>query len=152
MDRLERALIRSEIEALNAEFAFLIDHDQSERVADLFTEDGVYARSTGQQTVGRDKLREVYAKRAQRGTRTARHLFSNLRLSHVTPNIARGTVVLMLFAEDGPPPHLAEVNLVSEYDDIYVRNADGDWLYASRTSTSLFRHRDNKALVLPLGT
>jgi hypothetical protein len=35
-----QAMARQAIDALNTEFAYLIDHDQSEGVADLFTESG----------------------------------------------------------------------------------------------------------------
>ncbi len=151
IDRLEKALIRSEIEALNAEFAYLIDHDLSDHVADLFTENGSYGRATGERSTGRQALREVYAVRAARGARTARHIFTNLRLDYESDVIVHGTVLLVLFAEDGAPPHLAEVNLVSEYEDIYERGTDGVWRFASRTVANLFKHRDGKPLVLPLG-
>ena len=151
IDRLEKYLIRSEIEALNAEFAYLIDHDLSDQVADLFTEDGSYGRGSGERSTGRAALRAVYAVRAARGARTARHIFTNLRLVHHSKNCVHGTCMLVLFAEDGTPPHPAEVNLVSEYQDIYQRDADGQWRYASRTVVNLFRHRDGKPLVLPLG-
>jgi len=150
IDRLEKSLIRSEIEALNAEFAYLIDHDLSDQVSDLFTETGSYGRGTGERSTGRAALRDAYAARSARGARTARHVFTNLRLIFETATRVRGTNLLVLFAEDGPPPHPAEVNLVSEYDDIYERGEDGVWRYASRTVTNLFRQHD-KPLVLPLG-
>ena len=35
--------IRSEIESLNVEFWYLVDHHGGEGVEDLFTEDGVYS-------------------------------------------------------------------------------------------------------------
>lgn len=150
-DRLERALIRTEIEALNVEFAYLIDHDLSDQVPELFTENGSYGRTSGERSTGREALRAVYAMRAARGARTARHLFTNLRLEFDSPDRVRGTVMLLLYAEDGTPPHPAEANLVSEYQDVYERGADGCWRYASRTVTTLFRHRDGKPMVLPLG-
>jgi hypothetical protein len=150
IDRLEKSLIRSEIEALNAEFAYLIDHDLSDQVADLFTETGSYGRGTGERSTGRVALRDAYASRAARGARTARHVFTNLRLIYESATRVHGTTLLVLFAEDGPPPHPAQVNLVSEYEDIYQRGEDGEWRYASRTVTNLFRQHD-KPLVLPLG-
>jgi len=151
IDRAEKSVVRSEIEALNAEFAYLIDHDLSEEVAELFTENGSYGRATGERSTGRAALRDAYATRAARGARTARHVFTNLRLVYESSRRVFGTTLLVLFAEDGPPPHPAEVNLVSEYDDIYERGEDGVWRYASRTVTNLFRHRGDKPLVLPLG-
>jgi ketosteroid isomerase-like protein len=151
IDRLEQALIRFEIDALNAEFAYLIDHGRSDEVADLFTPDGSYGRATGERSKGRAAIRQAYAARSGRGIRTARHLFTNLRLVYEGPTRATGTVLLTLFAEDGPPPHPAEPNLVSEYEDIYERGEDGAWRYVSRTVTTLFRHPGGKPLVLPLG-
>jgi len=150
IDRQEKSLIRSEIEALNAEFAYLIDHDLSDQVADLFTDTGSYGRGTGERSTGRAALRTAYAVRASRGARTARHLFTNLRLVYESATRVHGTTLLLLFAEDGTPPHKAEVNLLSEYEDIYERDGDGVWRYASRTVTTLFRQHD-KPLVLPLG-
>lgn len=149
--RLERALVRSEIEALNAEFAYLIDHDRSDEVADLFTEDGSYGREGGGRSTGRDALRQVYALRAARGVRTARHLFTNLRLDYVSEREVHGTTILLLYAEDGAPPLPAEANLVSDYRDVYRLGDDGRWRYASRTVVHLFRHPGNKPIVLPLG-
>ncbi len=149
--RLHRALIRSEIEALNAEFAFLIDHDRSDEVPELFTEDGSYGREGGGRSTGRDALRRVYAMRAARGVRTARHLFTNLRLEFIGEREVHGHTILLLFAEDGPPPHPAEANLLSDYRDVYRLGDDGRWRYASRTVSHQFKHPGHKPIVLPLG-
>jgi ketosteroid isomerase-like protein len=151
MDALQRAVIRSEIEALNAEFAYLIDHGLSEGVADLFTEDGSYGRASGERTTGRAALRKIYEMRAARGARTAAHVFTNLRLTIESETQARGVTFLVLFAEDGAAPQPAEVNLVSEYEDVYRRGDDGAWRYASRTVRRLFEHPGGKESVLPLG-
>lgn len=151
MDRREELWARIEIEALNAEFAYLIDHNQSEKVADLFTETGGYGRSTGERSVGREAIREAYRGRADRGPRTARHIFTNLRLTFEGPDRAAGKCILTLFAADGRPPHVADPFLVADYDDVYVRGADGRWLYQERTITWLFVQRDGKVSPLPLG-
>jgi uncharacterized protein (TIGR02246 family) len=136
---LAELLARLEIERLNVEFAYLIDHDESEKVADLFTEDGVYGRSTGERSVGREAIRESYRVRAEHGARTARHIFSNLRLVMEGERRARGCVILTLYAADGMPPHPAEPMLVADYDDIYERGEDGRWRYRERIITWLFR-------------
>lgn len=150
MTREEELLLRLEIERLNAEFAYLIDHDMSEGVADLFTEDGVYGRSTGERSTGREAIRESYRLRTAHGERTARHIFTNLRLDIESDTRVRGTVILTLFAQDGPPPHPALPMLVADYDDIYERAADGRWLYRERIITWLFR-RENASSPLALG-
>ena len=151
IDRIERAVIRSEIEALNAEFAYLIDHDLTEQVPDLFTDEGSYGRNSGERSTGRAALQAAYAVRAARGDRTARHIITNLRLDYKSVTLVHGTCLLLLFAEDGKPPLPAEVNLVSEYQDIYQRGEDEVWRFASRTITRLFSHPGGKPLVLPLG-
>jgi hypothetical protein len=151
MNIRDKMMIRLELEALNVEFAYLIDHELSEQVAGLFTENGIYGRATGGRSVGRDAIRRAYSARAERGVRTARHIFTNLRLSYESENRVQGSCILLLFAEDGAPPHPAEPNLVADYDDIYERDDDGVWRYASRTVSHLFLHRDHKPVVLPLG-
>ena len=132
-------LARVAIEALIAEFAYLIDHNQTEKVADLFTDDGWYGREGGSRSVGRDAIRKSYAGRAARGERTARHIFTNLRLTVRSADQAEGVCILLLFAADGPPPHPAEPMLVQDYVDTY-RQVDGRWLFASRETRQLFVH------------
>jgi hypothetical protein len=139
VNRHDELMIRLEIESLNAEFAYLIDHDRSDEVADLFTEDGVYRRSTGEASSGREAIRRSYKIRADQGPRTARHIFTNLRLTVENERLARGTVILTLFANDGTPPLPADPMLVADYDDIYVLCDDGRWRYKERTVTWLFR-------------
>jgi uncharacterized protein (TIGR02246 family) len=143
-------LLRLEVEALNAEFAYLIDHDQSDKVADLFTEDGVYGRSTGERSAGREAIRESYRRRAQQGVRTARHIFTNLRIEIENERRARGTVILTLFADDGPPPLPANPMVVADYDDVYELCADGRWRYRERIITWLFT-REGARSPLALG-
>ena len=133
----DRLLIRAGIEDLIAEFAWRIDHDQSDTVADLFTEDGWYGREGGARSVGRDAIRKAYANRTGHGPRTARHIFTNLRLSQLSPDAASGTCILLLFAADGLPPLPATPILVQDYEDTYARIGDR-WLFASRRTVRLF--------------
>ncbi|HTK35392.1 MAG TPA: nuclear transport factor 2 family protein [Caulobacteraceae bacterium] len=151
MDRQEQRSARLEIEALNAEFAYLIDRGRSEDVADLFTEDGSYGRSTGERSAGRLAIRAAYQQRKARGQRTTRHIFTNLRLTFESDRKAVGQSILTLFAANGPPPYVAEPFLVADYDDVYVREDDGCWRYQSRTVTWLFLQKDGEVSPLPLG-
>jgi SnoaL-like domain len=151
LDRLEMSIARSEIAALSAEFAYLIDHDLSERVADLFTKAGSYGVHEGKRSVGRAEIRAAYAARVARGLRTARHVFTNLRLTFESPDRVGATSILTLFADDGAPPRPAEVNLVADYEDVIVREPDGVWRYDSRTIVAAFVHPGGKPAVLPLG-
>lgn len=152
MNHTERLLLRLELEELNAEFAYLIDHDLSEHVADLFTVDGSYGRSTGEVSIGHDAIRKAYSARRIRGPRTARHIFTNLRLGSVSDDLVEATSILTLFANDGLPPHAAEPLLVADYADTYGRCEDGRWRYRSRVATWLFRHPGGAESPLQLGS
>jgi ketosteroid isomerase-like protein len=136
-DQQDALLTRVAIESLIAEFAYLIDHNQTDKVADLFTEDGWYGREGGARSVGRDAIRKSYAGRAARGVRTARHIFTNLRLTVHSADEAEGVCILLLFAADGAPPLPAEPMLVQDYKDTY-RKVDGCWLFASRETRQVF--------------
>jgi len=148
-DNQDQLLARVAIESLIAEFAYLIDHNQTEKVADLFTEDGWYGREGGSRSAGRDAIRKSYAGRAARGERTARHIFTNLRLTMHSATEAEGVCILLLFAADGAPPLPAEPMLVQDYKDTY-RKVDGRWLFASRETKALFQSQSFER-VLTLG-
>jgi ketosteroid isomerase-like protein len=143
-----QATARQAIDALNTEFAYLIDHDHSEGVADLFTESGVQGVMGGQLVEGREAIRRSYAERKTRGVRTARHLFTNLRLTFESESRVRGSTILLLFAVDGPPPHYAEPLGVADYEDIYERDPNGRWRFVSRLIRPVFSHRTQKPVIL----
>lgn len=144
-------MARLEIDELNAEFAYLIDNNRSAEVADLFTPQGSYGRSSGERSVGREAIRAAYAGRAGRGPRTARHIFTNLRLTYRDDGLIEGKSILTLYAEDGVPPHVAEPFLIADYDDVYAQGEDSRWRYESRTITWLFMQKDGLVSPLPLG-
>jgi ketosteroid isomerase-like protein len=148
-DHQDQLLARVAIESLIAEFAYLIDHNETDKVADLFTADGWYGREGGARSVGREAIRKSYAGRAARGERTARHIFTNLRLTVQSADAAEGVCILLLFAADGAPPLPAEPMLVQDYMDTYHK-VDGRWLFASRETRALFQSRSFER-VLTLG-
>ena len=131
------ALMRQSIEALNAEFAWLIDHRNGIGVADLFMADGVYDMSN-QVYSGRGQIAQFYEARKARGRRAARHVFSNLHLTPESPDRVTGTVILTLYAHDDEPPYPTGAILIADYNDVYVRDRDGRWRYRSRTIVPVF--------------
>ena len=131
------AHMRAAIEVLNAEFAWLIDHRDGAGVADLFTAVGVYDMSNRLYR-GRDQIEGFYNARKARGRRAARHVFTNLRLLPEDSERASGTCILTLYACDGEPPYPTSAILIADYNDIYVREADGVWRYESRTIVPIF--------------
>ena len=130
-------LARQAAEALNAQFAWLIDHCDGDGVAELFAEDGVYDMSDHVYS-GRAEIEQFYAIRKARGRRTARHVFTNLRLELETPKLARAVSILTLYAYDGAPPYPAQAIMISDYRDELVAEADGIWRYRSRTIVPVF--------------
>src|SRR5687768_7638091 len=139
--------VRIALHDLVHEFAHRVDFGPAETIADLFTEDGSYGWGD-KRSVGREAIKETYRQRAARGIRTARHLCTNLRISMVNDEEARGQSIWLIFAEDGPPPHPAVPLLVADVRDVYVRR-DGRWLFQSRQLDDVFVAPD-RTPVLPL--
>jgi hypothetical protein len=129
--------MRQAIEALNAEFAWLIDHKDGAGVEALFTADGVYDMSN-RVFRGRDEIKGFYGARKSRGRRAARHVFTNLHLIPESSHRVTGTVILVLYAYDGDPPYPTDAILISDYNDVYVRDGDGAWRYESRAIVPVF--------------
>ena len=129
--------MRQLIEALNSEFAWLIDHRNGAGVEDLFIEDGFYDMNNGVYR-GRAGIKSFYDARKSRGRRAARHVFTNLHLVPESASRATGTTILTLYAYDGEPPYPTEAILISDYNDVYVREPGGQWRYESRTIVPVF--------------
>lgn len=120
---------RIAIESLVTEYAWLLDHRRFDEIHRLFTDDAVlHIRS--REIVGREGLAEWAEYRATRGSRRTQHQMTLLRLEPVSEDHVRGTAALVL--------HVAKsggggtyVDLVGEYQDEYVRTADG-WRFSGR--------------------
>lgn len=136
------------INQLVSDFAYSIDMENGERTAELFTEDGWY-ESDNRRSTGREAIREAYRRRAARGPRTSRHIFTNLRIERLDESAYRGTALLLLFAEDGYPPARAHPLLVADVHDIYLISGSTARL-RSRRLDSIFA-AESSVPVLPLG-
>jgi SnoaL-like domain len=133
----EFAEARQAIEAINAEFAWLIDHCDGAGAEGLFTTEGVYDMSN-RVFRGRDEIRGFYDARKARGRRASRHVFSNLHVAMEGPGRATGTTVLTLYACDGDPPYPTQAILIADYNDVYVRDGTRQWRYESRVFVPVF--------------
>ena len=130
------AQIRAEIEALVVEHAYLLDHHQSDKLAELYTEDGKM-HGIGPTQQGRAALLEYGKKRAQMKQRTARHVISNLRLVEDGANRIRGSLVITLFRFDGDKMGTADPVAVADANDVYVMK-NGRWRIAERKLSLAF--------------
>lgn len=130
--------IRQELEVLNIAFWRDVDSNWGRNAHEYFLEDGVYTTSQKSQT-GRDAIRGFYTDRQARGERVARHLIHNFHVTVHDADHATAEWTMCLYAEDGVAPLMSEPPiLIGAVRDECVRDADGRWRYASRTTTPLF--------------
>ena len=119
---------RLAIDALVTEYAWLLDHQRWQDVAGLCTDDAVL-HIRGREIVGQQGLKEWAEYRAMKKNRRTQHAMTLLRLDAVSKDEVRGSCGLVLHtAKAGGGTY---VDLVGEYQDEYVRTADG-WRFASR--------------------
>jgi ketosteroid isomerase-like protein len=117
------------IEQLVNEYAWLLDHQRWQDVADLCTDDVVlFIRA--REIVGHDGLAQWAERRAERANRRTQHQMMSPRLRAVSADEVHGTAPLVL--------HVAKtgggytyVDLVGEYEDEYVRTPGG-WRFRRR--------------------
>ena len=143
MDDLTLIKIRLALQDLNAAFTYLLDHDKTDDLVDLFTEDAVYTHGE-RRSEGRTAIRMLFAARSAIGVRTTRHVSSGLILHIDGESSARGTSVCLTFAYDGAPPITpATPYLVADFDDAYRLCADGRWRIAARDIRRIFAAAGN---------
>lgn len=135
------AQVRSDIEALIYEHAWLVDHHQSDRLAELYTETGRIAGILNYS--GRDEIAKYGAERAKMTNRIARHCYSNLRLIPLGEDRVEGHVTITLYRHDGAGG-LPEASGVADAHDVYVRGADGRWRFEERRLELIFESEEHR--------
>jgi uncharacterized protein (TIGR02246 family) len=131
MDPVLRLLAESEITRLVTEYAVLNDAGEFDRVAALFTEDGVLTRPSGGAPIrGRDAILEAFRARPPR---ISRHVIANVLVDVKSLEEASCRSTLLLFsAPPGSLPATAlEPVLVGGFDDRLAKR-DGKWCFAER--------------------
>lgn len=140
---LERIEIRLALEELNTAFCYHLDHDEVEALLALFTDD-VYYTHGSRVSRGKADLDKVFRSRSATETRTARHLYSGLKVTIESATRARGTSVCMTFGAYGEPPLSPAIpTLVADFVDEYVRGDDGRWRIKERHIHRIFVAPDN---------
>ena len=135
---LERLEIRVALEDLNTAFCYHLDHNEVDELLELFTEDVLYTHGP-RRTHGKAELEQVFRSRTANTPRTARHMYSGLKLDIESESRARGTSVCMTFAQNGEPPLAPAVPiLVADFEDLYERGADGRWRFRERHIHRIF--------------
>ena len=134
MTDIERLLIERECQRLVTDYCHLVDHGEAERIAELFSEDGVW-KSPEVAMEGREQIQKGFARRQANAGRMSRHVCNNLRVDVVDEHNAVGVVYLTLYRHDAEPGRrvspLEQPEMVGEYRDRFVRTPEG-WRFAHR--------------------
>lgn len=146
MDDLQRVLIERACERLVTSYCHLVDHGEAEKIADLFTEEGVWTSPEFTAT-GREEVRSAMGQRQANVNRMSRHVCNNFKLDVLDESHAEGVVYLTLYRHDGKPGRrvspLEVPVMVGEYRDSFVRGEEG-WKISRREIVVSFLHRDDK--------
>ena len=146
-----RALLRTEIDAVLADWAWHLDHGDYDAVAWLFTEDALFITGTVELR-GRAAIKRRYAERVV--ARATRHIYSGLRVSEEDgdsdpggasggrswPTRVRARSTWVNYAVNEPAPvDDVGVYLVADFDDVLTWCADDRWRISERRIVPVFR-------------
>ncbi len=149
------ALLRAEIDAVLADWAYHLDHGQFDELAELFTDDALFV--TGPVELrGRVKIKNRYLERTV--VRSTRHTYSGLRVSVVgggpetaaaatvgrpdgaRPARVRASSTWVNYAANAATPvDDVGVYLVADFDDVLTWCADERWRISERRIIPVFR-------------
>ena len=131
-------ILRVEIDAVLADWAWHVDHGEIDDLVELFTEDARFEPQPGAELHGRPRIRQRYTTRI--GPRTTRHVYSGLRLEVVSPAWVRATSTWVTYAaNETAPVHDATTYQVADFHDLFTRCPDRRWRICDRTIVSVFR-------------
>lgn len=124
---------------LVAAFAHHVDHRESEKLVQLFTEDGTFERR-GEVLRGHEEIRAAQGKRPA-GV-VVRHVCAPAHIELVDAEHARGVTYFQIFrahgsADDVLPLPIAEV--LGQFEDEFVLTSAG-WRIKARRARGIFRH------------
>lgn len=141
MDDVEQLLAIRDCERLTYQYCRYADLGEAERLAEVFTEEGLF-KTPGMTLRGRAEISRTFAQRAALKQLQTLHLCTNIDVQVLDDSTARGWVYLCLFrrwrtTEAIDPVPVTAPSLVAVYEDEYSR-VKADWLIASRIQNVLF--------------
>jgi ketosteroid isomerase-like protein len=137
---MERALIERECERLIVAYSHYIDFGDAARVAELFTDDGVW-QSPEARLDGRAAIHTAFTRRQANPGRRSRHVCTNVAVDVVSSDEARGVCYFTLWRADGVERTVARVDgpeMVGEYRDTFVLTPNG-WRIRERRASVGFQ-------------
>jgi uncharacterized protein (TIGR02246 family) len=109
-------------ERLVVQYAHLVDFGDPSRVADLFTDDGIWV-GPSRRFVGRDEIRAGFRRRGEMRRRLSRHVCSPILVTVSDPREATGVTNVVLYGGQRPedPGEAVQVDrrLVGKYRDSF---------------------------------
>jgi ketosteroid isomerase-like protein len=147
------ALLRAEIDAVLADWAYHLDHRQLDELAALFTEDALFVAGA-LELRGRAEIKNRYLERTV--VRSTRHTYSGLRVNAIEgdpetvpaaaadgtarPVLVRARSTWVNYAANAATP-LDDVGvyLVADFDDVLTWCAYGRWRISQRRIIPVFR-------------
>jgi hypothetical protein len=145
------ALLRAEIDAVLADWAWHLDHGDYDAVAELFTDNALFITGTVE-IRGRTAIKNRYTERVV--ARSTRHTYSGLRVSPADGDSGPGPVsgsrgrparvrarsTWVNFAVNAPAPvDDVGVYLVADFDDVLTWCDDERWRISERRIIPVFR-------------
>lgn len=146
MDDLQRLLAERACERLLHEYCRLVDFGEASRMADLFTEDGVW-EADELVLDGREAIRAHFLKRERVVRRVSRHMVTNVAIDVVSDDEATGLSYFANFRHDRQegdrslPQPMEVPKYLGEYVDRFRRTGDGWRFEHHHVDVALLRTR-----------
>jgi hypothetical protein len=134
----DRLALTQELYALVIDYWHDVDTNWGRNAPGYYTPDGVF-KGPAASYPGREKIRQFYRWREDRGARTVVHSVHNFQCLPEGPDKATCHWFLMLYGADGKPVLPTHPPIQIAYmTDKMVRDKDGNWLVAHRTFETWF--------------
>jgi len=135
--------------SLEARYWRDVDANQGRNAHDCYTPDGLFCVGENEFR-GREKIRQFYAWREQRGLstvrslRTTRHLISNFMAEPLAEREARALATISFFEASGRPPVMAASPpiLIADLENICVLGEDDCWRFKAHVLRPIFMGDD----------
>ena len=126
-----------ELHARESEYWYEVDHNAGRSAHLHYAEDGTFA--IGDKVFsGREEIAGFYRWRAELGTRTARHVVTNPRVSALTETSATFCSIMLLYADNGVPVlESRPAVMIADVESAYVRAGEA-WVLRSRVLRPIF--------------
>jgi uncharacterized protein (TIGR02246 family) len=146
---MSRLIAERACERLMYQYARFVDSGEAARIADLFTDDGVWTAADGRSMEGQHQIRAAFSARQALTRRLSRHVITNVLIDVHSDTDASGTAYLVNYRHDGTgdtverPGPARHPKFVGDYH-LGFRSLDGAWRIASLRFDLVFLRRSER--------